>query len=588
MTHDSIRRQIITISFVLLLAFPVQIVFGKGSGFVFCPPEEVEDVVSEMQHEAGEEELPFDALEMDVKSREPLFLTGKAARDDVERLFYLLENGYSGYGYFEQAGDFQVAKENILSDLDGKVILRGSELSGIIHEHLGFLHDCHLSIGDHGYGEHHDFWFDEEYELEKDDQGYFIEHDGEARAIISINGEDPDGFVFLSLSPDGDEIFHLGLLSPQPPDPLEVVLSDLEEPIQVELVTSGHEYGKLFSDTVVGGVPVVRIGSFSDHHKEYIDQFLASASKYKDEPCLIVDIRGNGGGNTMYARQWVTSSTGVNPGSIQVFTELVSETSMMGRANYLSYLLDNYPDLEDQGYPQKIDRFMGTAEQIETGESEAHWSPYNVPTAKEIPSNRTLIVLIDSNVGSAAEGFLCYLQQMDNVVLVGENSGGAVIYGQMTMHLLPNSRLQVRLPITLNIFTDLVYREERGFYPDYWVPAGEAVNYAVAAVRSGIIPTTESYVDQVSSVKFVHQISPKKSIGVLDVFPYVLFLFYGGVFVVVNRKRDWKFFLVCSVLGAFVWLYISVRNPSLKPVFLLAWVEYLLIALYKRWKDLTN
>ena len=63
-----------------------------------------------MQHEASEEELPFDALEMDVKFREPLFLTPKAARDDVERLFYLLENGYYGYGYFEQQGDFQAAR----------------------------------------------------------------------------------------------------------------------------------------------------------------------------------------------------------------------------------------------------------------------------------------------------------------------------------------------------------------------------------------------------------------------------------------------------------------------------------------------
>ena len=327
---------------------------------------------------------------------------------------------------------------------------------------------------------------------------------------------------------------------------------------------------------------MVRIGSFSDHHKTYVDQFLDCAGKYKDEPCLIVDIRGNGGGNTAYARQWVTRYTGHTPGSIQIYTELVSETSMMGRANYFSYLLSNYPDLENQGYPQKIDQFRGYSEQVENGEFEAHWSSYNVPASKEIPSNKTLVVLIDSNVGSAAEGFLCYLQQVGNVVLVGENSGGAVIYGQMTMHVLPNSRLPVRLPITLNVFTDLVYREERGFYPDYWVPAEDAVNYAVAAVRAGSISTSDSYVDQVSSVEFVPQSPLVRSIGVRDVLPFVLFFVYGGVFVYFNLKRDWRFFFISGILSVSLWFYFISRNPTLRYVFLFVGLEYLLIALYKR------
>jgi len=540
-----------------------------------------------MQHEVGAEELPFDVLEVEPGFKEPLFLKVEDAREDVERLFYLLENGYAGYGYFEDLGDFEVSKEGIMAELDGKYILQRGDLSKIIHEHLGFLHDSHLSIGDNGYGKHHDFWYSS-HEVRQDAQGYKLEQDGVNSPLVSVNGESPDLYLFPSINSLGDSVFRLGVLSPEQTGALEVELENVDEPLQVELERSERVSGPLFSDELVGGVPVVKIWSFSDQHKEYIDQFLASASKYKDEPCLIVDIRGNGGGNTAYAREWVTGYTGHNPGSIQIYTELVSETSMMGRANYFSYNLHHYPELEEQGYSQKAEGFRDHAKEVEEGEYPAYWSPYNVPVAKDIPSNRTLIVLVDSGVGSAAEGFLCYLRQVENVVLLGENSGGAVIYGQMTMHMLPNSHLQVRLPITLNVFTDLVYREERGFYPDIWVPAGDAVNHAVAGVRSGAIPTSDEYIDHLSYVAFVPQTPPVEGFGMVDLLPYALFLFYGGPVVYVNRKRGWKAFLVGSVFWVLVWFLLASRNPMLRNVFLSSGVEYLLIALYKRWKDLQN
>jgi len=38
---------------------------------------------------------------------------------------------------------------------------------------------------------------------------------------------------------------------------------------------------------------------------------------------------------------------------------------------------------------------------------------------------------------------------------------------------------------------DLEFREEKGFFPDLWIPAEDAVNYAVAAVRKGTITTAQ-------------------------------------------------------------------------------------------------
>ncbi|MBT5642991.1 hypothetical protein HOJ44_07730, partial [Candidatus Bathyarchaeota archaeon] len=317
-------KKVLVVSIIFLLS--IQAVYGQedsddlqGGGLDFKPPNEVEQVVSAMQHEVGAEELPFDVLEVEPGFKEPLFLKVEDAREDVERLFYLLENGYAGYGYFEDLGDFEVSKEGIMAELDGKYILQRGDLSKIIHEHLGFLHDSHLSIGDNGYGKHHDFWYSS-HEVRQDAQGYKLEQDGVNSPLVSVNGESPDLYLFPSINSLGDSVFRLGVLSPEQTGALEVELENVDEPLQVELERSERVSGPLFSDELVGGVPVVKIWSFSDQHKEYIDQFLASASKYKDEPCLIVDIRGNGGGNTAYAREWVTGYTGHNPGSIQIYT----------------------------------------------------------------------------------------------------------------------------------------------------------------------------------------------------------------------------------------------------------------------------
>ncbi|NOR83938.1 MAG: hypothetical protein GQ526_10650, partial [Ardenticatenales bacterium] len=98
--------------------------------------------------------------------------------------------------------------------------------------------------------------------------------------------------------------------------------------------------------------------------------------------------------------------------------------------------------------------------------------------------------IADRGVYSAGEGLLSFVfRQVENVVVVGENSGGAVTFGQVSTHQLPHSNLRVTLPIKLNAMVDLEWREERGYYPDLWVPPVDALNYAVAAARKGTITT---------------------------------------------------------------------------------------------------
>jgi len=546
------------------------------------PPEEVEDAVSRIQYVPDEEELPFEALEIEPDPRIPPFISTEKAAEDVERLFYLLENGYSGYGYFLNVGSFDEAKADILQGLRRQPIWNSEELSSLIKGHLNFLRDRHLEIGGKKYSSHLDFWYDTGFELRENGGEYFFTSEATEYTVVSINGGSPDGYVFPSLNADGCIMFRMGVLSYSSPKPLELRARNGPETRQwkVKLSRSQLRYSGIYEEKTVGGVPVVRIRSFGDHPKEYIDAFLASASRFKGAPCLIVDIRGNGGGNEAWPKQWITRFTGRQPDRMQVFTELISETAMIGRSNSYARALHNVPELSQQGYPAKVEEFRGYAESLDKREFEPYWWPYVVPEPQEIPSPTTLIVLVDAYVYSSGEGFISYLHQVENVVLVGENSGGALTYGQMSHHRLPNSQMLVALPTSLNVFVDLEYREEKGFFPDLWVPAEDALNYAVAAVREGTIPTSQYYREEISEVAFTPE-EPTMRNRVFDLLPIIAVVLYGVVFVYFNRQRGMYFFILSGVVIAAMGYFFLSREPPLGYACILLGVEYLFISLYK-------
>ena len=77
---------------------------------------------------------------------------------------------------------------------------------------------------------------------------------------------------------------------------------------------------------------------------------------------------------------------------------------------------------------------------------------------------------------SSAEALLDYAYNVENVLIVGENTLGGVIGGSSNI-FLPNSACQIDIGGgKLSLFPEEEgYMEElRGLYPDIWVPAGEA------------------------------------------------------------------------------------------------------------------
>jgi len=268
--------------------------------FTSVPYEEAHEYITQIQY-IPDEELPKDTLGIDLDAKSPSHISVEEASEDVEYLFYLFSHGYCGYGYFETRGSFDEAKKSILQELESKSTWSPEDFSQLIHDNLTFIHDCHLSVGGYKYGDHEDFWYDTTLEFSKVTGEYYFVSDNTTYQVVSVNGEHPDEFMFPSLNVQGDPIYRIGILSQTAPEPLALTAHHDHEQLHIKLQLYRSDFGyfseEIFSEDTIGGIPVVRIRSFSDHHAEYINQFLTTAQRYRGAPILIIDIRGNGGGN---------------------------------------------------------------------------------------------------------------------------------------------------------------------------------------------------------------------------------------------------------------------------------------------------
>ncbi|NOR83073.1 MAG: hypothetical protein GQ526_06225 [Ardenticatenales bacterium] len=389
--------------------------------------EEAAAHIAQIQHVPDDDELPTERLGIDVDAKSARRVSAEEAAADVEHLFYLLSHGWCGYGYCATKGDFDAARENILERLEKEPRWSPDDLTQLVHEHLSFVHDCHLRLGDRSFCRHLDFWYDTSLELGKRGGEYHFISDNVQYQVVSINGQPPADFTFPSLNAQGDAIYRVAVLSYSAPEPLVLIAQDGDEQSQLEIQLSGLAFhsGDRFGEERIGGIPVLRVRSFDDRYSDELERFLQAAVKYKGEPYLILDIRGNPGGNTRWPKGWIARFTGSSPSLKHILTELVSRTTMVGRANYFAEMLDDHPKQDAHWLLAEINGYQGQADAFDRPTVAPHWTPLQFPGTRMIPNETTLIIIADRGVYSAGEGLLSFVfRQVENVVVVGENSGG--------------------------------------------------------------------------------------------------------------------------------------------------------------------
>lgn len=368
--------------------------------------------------------------------------------EDVDVLFQLLKETYGAYFYFGGDQTFDTAKQQILDEVhllqDSKITPRAiesllaSHLSTIIKDSHFVIGSTRISTGSQLYPyQVPNLYFDSPLAAYKEYMGLTLTPDG----IIK--------YAFVATSKDGKDLPETAIV-----DQKTVFLDWTQmEPFKPSELS-------YYDTSTVDGIDIITSRSmrYSSESVDVLKQFASSGAQYRDNRSLILDLRGNNGGNSAYAMSWLQNFLGTEFPVKQMFTQRIS-------APFCSYV-SSPGSLYDSTFSTWIDN------------QHDPWVS-QIMEGKQQKNDCILFVLVDKNVVSAAEDFIAWLRTVENVLIVGSNTGGTSVCGNICYFYLPNSKLMVRFGTNLTFYEGLENRDGIGFYPDLWVDPSVSLDYVL-------------------------------------------------------------------------------------------------------------
>lgn len=386
------------------------------------------------------------------------------ALEDVEILFSALQSAYSGYDYFGGAEVFDKYKNAIIDSLNQSAVheeqssaqtaIISSCLEQIVGEQLErIICDSHFSFGNYPLTMHHKVYMYYVPDL------YFSSH-----AIAAELQE----YIKQTITPEGDIACCFAALSADGKDLPATAFIDGSE---VNLKWTRAKSAKItdpdtaFGESTVDGIPIItsRTMTANEQTMKQLKKFSSHGASYQDSQITIIDLRGNGGGNSMYAREFLENYLG----SAVVVKYFTAQKCCRLWLSTLERLFDQ------EALAETIERVR---------DNDGKWiSEISNGTAYE--NDNIIFVLVDKNTASAAEDFLLDLSCIPNVWIVGSNSAGCSIFGNIITLYLPNSGINVQFGTKLTLRNSTNNTEGIGILPDLWVPPSDALESVLALCK---------------------------------------------------------------------------------------------------------
>jgi hypothetical protein len=307
---------------------------------------------------------------------------------------------------------------------------------------LSFLKDRHFRINYNFVNPISYPFFFRETAFQKTESGY---QTADGKIVQSVEGyDDLDALFKRSISSEGKLVYYPILLKNAYWQDEEKICDEIltvhytdgtseelvSEPYQSDEINNTSE---IVSMTQNGDIPVMQVNSWNTSYQEEI---VEGATQLKNSAVSILDLRNNPGGSSAPVQQWFNSYCG---------------------------------SVSSNGF--RLNVFTG----VGAGSLQDLW----------VDHENLLIVLIGKNSASSSELFIDYAYNLENVLIIGENTFGALLGGGNYFQL-PNSKCIVTSggpDVYLKAGNDDYFEELRGFYPDIWVPAGEAEELAVKLIE---------------------------------------------------------------------------------------------------------
>ncbi|EGT3605457.1 S41 family peptidase [Clostridium perfringens] len=206
---------------------------------------------------------------------------------------------------------------------------------------------------------------------------------------------------------------------------------------------------------------------------ELIDEYLNNIKEYQ---ALIIDIRGNGGGDSYY---WISYLV---PKLIDKVYENTTYSFWKDGEIINNYLKKSKVKYSTGfGEVKDLDTIKLVNLPVEVKENFKYYSKNTMeisPSEDSINFKGNIYLLVDKLVYSSSEAFASFAKQTGFATLIGERTGGDGIGSDPLLHMLPNSGYIFRFSKDMGTTADGTSSEEFKTEPDYLIEyAGKTDNF---------------------------------------------------------------------------------------------------------------
>ncbi|WP_456276718.1 S41 family peptidase [Bacillus sp. AK128] len=424
-------------------------------------------------------------------------LTKEQLTEDIEIFNQTLKYMYPMYQFFGGDQAFNKAKDEVISDIEShqEETMTKSRFVDMIREHYQFIVDTHFWI------EHesiilsdYELYVTSLYSFTKDQNGEFWTTGEKAKKLLNINGDvNLESYLKPTINENGEIVYMLATFSESLSSndrEWEVVFQQDEEE-QSEIISlkveskelSKSRLGVPFSLEEKEGVPWLQIRSMFVGEASPYDYYdiINTAKKLKNEPYIVLDLRGNTGGNMHMVEMWLEEFFEVPPSWTSQYIYLISNTTHAFLQDTIDHMMENglsEQNLEEEFFKEKA--FIGKYD----FPIEPTWEVIENEFHSVNDHDTHIFVLTDNNTASAAEHLTYKLRLTNQTTVIGMHTMGAIISGDALYWMLPNSKAELQVPAFFNYHPDLIKIEAVGIQPDLWVRPEVAEQRILAFIKN--------------------------------------------------------------------------------------------------------
>lgn len=227
-------------------------------------------------------------------------------------------------------------------------------------------------------------------------------------------------------------------------------------------------------------VGFISIINFPNSKNQVWDGFLEEAKKLLKQDYIIIDLRGNSGGDDTFGFKLaeLLQDRKVTPGWDKTIDRLTPETIALSKNNSIisklnfEYRKEKVPTYITDFLSDRDEKLRLAKEGKLPEEREYTWNQKDHPMGKNMYKGK-IIVLADRECGSSGESSLEALVKHPNAKFFGENTAGKYHFGNVATLILPISKIAIGVASKYNAYNDNRNIDKVGLEPDVRTVSGE-------------------------------------------------------------------------------------------------------------------